>query len=368
VASKLRVLAPYVGTLPPMMAMTFHSTSITALRSGCAHVPVESTVCPAINPIQSNGFHIQAQKGTFIFSGFTKTIFYNSANNLPIFFTSTNLSTTLLSMNDLSSETLALLASDISEESSTKLSSIQRKLLHCHNSMGHMHMAHTQSLAIQGFLGPNNVKLSTCEPPLCKACLHGKQHKCPLNPSEFHPIDASHLSPGDCKSGDQLENTHPGMIPTYKGMPTKATYHAGTLLVDHASRFLHFTMHQSTGVIEAIAAKTSFKLLASSFHRSIHRYHTDNSVFASKQFKESCISNIRKLPCAVLMPITKMASWNALYAQPPKVLEPCSSMQCFHGPPLSKKTYGLLPCNWLLNSITTHPHLLGFLLWKFPVV
>ncbi len=120
-ASKLRVLAPYVGTLPPMMAMTFHSTSITALRSGCAHVPVESTVCPAINPIQSNGFHIQAQKGTFIFSGFTKTIFYNSANNLPIFFTSTNLSTTLLLMNDLSSETLALLASDISEESSTKL-------------------------------------------------------------------------------------------------------------------------------------------------------------------------------------------------------------------------------------------------------
>jgi hypothetical protein len=186
-----------------------------------------------------DGFHVQAQKGIFTFSGFTKTIFYNSANNLPIFFTSTNLSTTP-SPTNISPETLAFLTS---EEPYNILSSLQHKLLQRHQSMGHMHMNRIQRLAKQGFFGPNNVKLANCDPPLCKACLHGKQHKRPLSSSTLHPIDASDLNPGDCISGNQLESTHPGMIPTFKGIPTKSTYHAGTLFVDHASRFLHFTPH-----------------------------------------------------------------------------------------------------------------------------
>jgi len=160
--------------------------------------------------------------------------------------------------------------------------------------MGHMNMARIQSLAKQGFFGSAHVKLSTCDPPLCKACLNREQHKRPLSPSTFHPIDASHLLPGDCVSGDQLESTHPGMVPAYKGIPTKATYHTGTLLVDHASRYLHFTLHHSTGVTEAITAKNSLVLLASSFNRSIKQYHTDNYIFSSKPFKDSCLQQKQK--------------------------------------------------------------------------
>jgi len=37
------------------------------------------------------------------------------------------------------------------------------------------------------------------------------------------------------------------MIPTYKGTPSTSTFHAGALIVDHASQFLYFTTHLSTG-------------------------------------------------------------------------------------------------------------------------
>jgi hypothetical protein len=83
------------------------------------------------------------------------------------------------------------------------------------------------------------------------------------------PLDVSHLQPGDCVSGDQVESSTPGLIPTYRGTPTKDRYHAGTLFVDHASHFLHFTPHTSTGSKEAIIAKHSFELLAHQHNISI---------------------------------------------------------------------------------------------------
>jgi len=87
---------------------------------------------------------------------------------------------------------------------------------------------------------------------------------------------------------DQLESTHPGMVPTYKGIPSTSTFHEGTIFVNHASRFLHFTAHHSTGAIEAINAKNSFELLASTYHCSPKAYRTDNGVFATKLFKDAC--------------------------------------------------------------------------------
>jgi len=111
--------------------------------------------------------------------------------------------------------------------------------------------------------------------------------KCPIQPSNLHPIDAFHLAPGDCISGDQLKSTHPGIIPTYKGSPSTSFYHAGSLLVDHASRFLHFTPHQSTGATEAISAKQTLELLVLTFNCSIKHYHADNGIFTSNPFRQS---------------------------------------------------------------------------------
>lgn len=120
-------------------------------------------------------------------------------------------------------------------------------------------MARIQDLARNGHFGDANKKLATCDPPLCKACLHGKQHKWPLFQFHFQPLDSSNLSPGDCVSGDQLKSTHhPGMVPTYKGTPSSSTYHTGMLFVGHVSCLLHFTPHVSTGATKALKTPPNY--------------------------------------------------------------------------------------------------------------
>jgi hypothetical protein len=102
-------------------------------------------------------------------------------------------------------------------------------------------MARVQDLARSGVFNSSYVQISTCDPPLCKACLHGKQHRHAVTPSTATgSIDAHHVQPGDCISSDQLESSTPGLV-----------------------------SHFFTGVNEFIQAKHRFKLLASTHHQSI---------------------------------------------------------------------------------------------------
>ena len=150
-------------------------------------------------------------------------------------------------------------------------------MLHLHQKLGHVNLHCLQKLIRNSVFGSRFKLLGNCDPPLCKACIHGKQHRrAIIDPT---PLDISHLEPGDCVSGDQVESSTPGLIPAYHGSPTTQSYHAGTLFVDHSSCFLHFTPHQSTGSSEAISAKHSFELQASYYNHQIKCYHTDNGIF-----------------------------------------------------------------------------------------
>jgi hypothetical protein len=242
------------------------------------------------NP-DTDGFNSTGKFGILTFSGHQRTIHYNSANNLPIIFLASNFATSS------TSETPHCLYSsniDLNNETNTNenLSSSQRKLLNIHYKLGHPNMIRLQQLAREGLLGPSNICISKCDIPVCKACVHGKQHRQPVGNT---PLDIDHLNPGDCVSGDQIESSTPGLVPTYKGTPTTARYHAGTLLIDHASRYLYFAPHISTGSHEAIIAKHKFELLASQFNRSIKCYHTDNGIFASKDFRQNCIKQQQRI-------------------------------------------------------------------------
>jgi len=88
-------------------------------------------------------------------------------------------------------------------------------------------------------------------------------------------------------SGDHLESSTPGLVPAFQGSPTTSCYIAGTLFVDHASRYLYFTPHLSTGAQGTVAAKHCFKLHAMSFYHPIQSYHTDYGIFRSKLFWDS---------------------------------------------------------------------------------
>jgi hypothetical protein len=242
------------------------------------------------NP-DTDGFNSTGKFGILTFSGLQRTIHYNSANNLPIIFLASVFATSS------TSETPHCLYSsniDLNNETNTNdnLSSSQRKLLNIHYKLGHPNMIQLQQLAREGLLGPSNICIGKCDIPVCKACVHGKQH---LQPVGNTHLDIDHLNPGDCVSGDQIESSTPGLIPTYKGTPTTARYHAGTLLIDHASRYLYFAPHISTGSHEAIIAKHKFELLASQFNRPIKCYHTDNGIFASKDFRQNCIKQQQRI-------------------------------------------------------------------------
>jgi hypothetical protein len=241
----------------------------------------------------NNHFIINHDHGLLTFEGHTKTIYYNKNNNLPIFFTASKIPNEN-SSTDLLLSTSALLASE-DHSTSDNLTTSQRKLLHRHCQLGHLHMARVQALAKEGLFGSSNKDIANCEPPLCRACVHGKQHRRPINLALAGSLDSSHLQPGDCISCDQLESTSPGLIATFKGSPSTSSYHAGTLFVDHASRYLFFKPHLSTGALEAIHAKQSFELHASSFNRVIRKYHSDNGIFSSKLFREACLSQHQHL-------------------------------------------------------------------------
>ena len=243
------------------------------------------------NPL--DGFHAKGSYGVFTFSGFVKTVYYNSKNNLPILFTSSvidSLPSPPSYDSNLPSHVTSLLATeDLSPTSN--LSPLQQRLLLKHQQLGHLHMTKIQQLAKDGYFGENSKNLAQCHPPLCKACIHGKQHKRALQPSNFQPIDSEDLDPGPCVSCDQLESTQPGLIPVYRGSSSTSFYNSGTLFVDHASRLLHFTPHTSTGALDAVQAKQCFELFAYSFNQFIRHYHTDNGIFTSQRFTNACRAN-----------------------------------------------------------------------------
>jgi len=201
------------------------------------------------------------------------------ANNLPIIFMASHMFESTPTNNQQSEDTS--LASFLSSEetNSSNLSSSQWKLLRLHCKTGHQHFAKLQQLIRN--------RLGTCDPPICKSCIYGKQHQCAI-PSDSSALDTSHLSPGDCIFGDQVKSTTPGLVPTYKGTPTSQRYHTGTPFVDHAIRYLHFTPHFSTGCQESLLAKHNVEMHASHHNISIKCYHTKNGIFSSKDFRNSC--------------------------------------------------------------------------------
>ena len=102
------------------------------------------------------------------------------------------------------------------------------------------------------------------------------------------PLDAGHLTPGDCVSVDQLESNTPGSVPTARGTPTTCKFQAATLFCDHASRLIHLTCHSSTGAVNAIPAKRAFERDATLANVHIKKYKADNGIFNSASWRTSC--------------------------------------------------------------------------------
>jgi hypothetical protein len=217
----------------------------------------------------------------FTFDGFRRTIQYDNRSRLPIFHTVEGVSAYL-----------ANVAPAITPNP-PNLSASQQLLLRWHNRLSHMSFGHLEHLARQGRLPK---VLAGCDHPICHSCQHGKAHKRPVASSEkAHPIDSGDLQPGDCVSVDQIESPTPGYVDTYQGKPTTARYHAASLYMDHASRFMYLKCHYSTGGAEAVDGKQQFEQFANTQGVKIKAYRADNGIMAKREYMASIELNQQKI-------------------------------------------------------------------------
>jgi hypothetical protein len=109
-----------------------------------------------------DGFHSMRKFSILTFSGFKRTIHYNTTNNLPILFLTHDFSSPTPLIDPLLDHTTSLLSSTSTDiEPTSNLSAKQRKLLHIHYKMGHLHMSKIQQLARDGLFGGNLTTLGS---------------------------------------------------------------------------------------------------------------------------------------------------------------------------------------------------------------
>ncbi|KAL7565610.1 hypothetical protein ACA910_018972 [Epithemia clementina (nom. ined.)] len=208
--------------------------------------------------------------------------------------------------------------SHLLSERNKNLSGPQRQLLLDHQRLGHLGMRQLQRLynpqepeletdfanfeastssCGQPCLQPKFRTSSSCEPPLCEACMYGGNRRRPIqskikndHPKRHHltPNDLPNLSPGDLVSLDHYKSSVRGRLWTSKGKEQPHDrYVGGTIFFDHASKAI-FVHHQvSLGSSDTVRSKSAFELQARLAGRIIQRYHTDNGTFTADAFEQS---------------------------------------------------------------------------------
>jgi hypothetical protein len=117
-------------------------------------------------------------------------------------------------------------------------------------------MATINSWIQQGLL-PCDSSIASAPDPICAACQAGKAHR-KAHATTTNSIAAPCTNPGQQVSADQLEAGQPGRIPTTKGLPTNKRYKICNIWVDHYSRFIYPTFHESKHAADLINSKREF--------------------------------------------------------------------------------------------------------------
>lgn len=197
------------------------------------------------------------------------------------------------------------------------LTSTQKLLMLHHCRLGHLNFQHLQSLFkiktnvtdgsdeqgelinSQPCLISKIPSVATCSPPLCRSCLisKAKRRKAPgkltsTDDSVSDVLRREDLMPGDKISMDQYQSSTKGRLEFTKGKERDSQqYVGGTIFVDHASGLI-FTSHQPTlGSSDTIRSVAKLEQFFSEHDVKLKRFHTDNGVFTTNEFKQHLTDN-----------------------------------------------------------------------------
>jgi hypothetical protein len=202
----------------------------------------------------------------------------------------------------------------ITAAANQNLSLGQKELLLWHQRLAHANLATVQCLArqrrssqvssvddlVQLCDGPvlpctYHVPRTSCDNLLCAACLSAKATRRSAGSRPPRPAPAEmilkqgDLAPGDCFSLDHFISPVVGRAVSLSGYSSsRHGYTCGAIYADHASGKLFIQHQHSTAASDTIRGKLRVEQEATEFGVKVKRYHTDNGVFCSAEFRRHC--------------------------------------------------------------------------------
>jgi hypothetical protein len=169
----------------------------------------------------------------------------------------------------------------------------KQEYLHWHHKLGHLSHGRMLQLINNGNL-PKYLSMKT--PPICVACINGKETKRPWRTKAEINASRQATFPGECVAVDQLESSTAGFIGQMRGaILTNQRYRYATVFVDMFSNYTFIYMHTAISTEETVKAKKAFEKHADSFGVRIRQYHADNDRFQDIKFKEDCAEQSQRI-------------------------------------------------------------------------
>ena len=168
-----------------------------------------------------------------------------------------------------------------------------------HDRSNHSSYTQVNQWLRAGLLPDEDPDLADEPDPDCAICRFGKAHK-KYHKTDTGHIDAKHDAPGEGVSAHQMEAGRPGRIIWTNGLPSQRRYLYVNFWVDHFSRFVYVTMHETKEATELVRSKQEFQDFAARIGVKIKNIRVDNGVYTAKMFQDSCDKNQQRLIfCAV---------------------------------------------------------------------
>ena len=262
---------------------------------GCLLVP-QCTVrllCPrqigSSTGVPTDGFTSTSTHGYLTVQGKRTTLRYDSLSQLPILYTKSGIeSFRRFCLANYCQPVGSTDAPILAHLSFRNLTPRQLRKKKWHDRSNHSSYTQVNQWLRSGLLPDEDPDLADEPDPDCAICRFGKAHK-KAHKSDTGHIDDQHSAPGEGISADQMEAGYPGRIISTKGLPSQRRYHYVNFWVDHYSRFVYVTMHETKEATELVKSKQEFQDYAARFGVKLKNTSSANRCAAVKKDSENCI-------------------------------------------------------------------------------